>query len=223
MTPPSSRDVADDELVRRGQQGDRDALDLLLRRHERHIFGLCRRLTGNHADALDATQEALITIARRIDRFDGRSAFGTWAYRVATNACLDELRRRKRRPEPVALEDTSAGRTEPARSPLGNAAPTADHAGSVVERDAVDAALAGLPVEFRTSVVLRDVLGLDYAEIAAVLGIPIGTVRSRIARGRGQLALKLGPTGNPLPPSRRPTSSAVRPVDPVDRKAAPES
>ena len=92
----------DATLVKAAQAGDRAALDALLRRHHDRIYALCRRMTGNDADALDATQEALIAVVRGVARFDGRAAFSTWVYRVATNACLDELRRRGRRPEPVA-------------------------------------------------------------------------------------------------------------------------
>ncbi len=159
---------------------------------------MCRRLAGNDADALDATQEALIAIARGIRRFDGRAAFSTWAYRVATNACLDELRRRKRRPTPGLPEDLdpTGHREVRARSSAG--------IDVVPERLAIDAALAQVPEEFRTPVVLRDLCDLDYAQIAEVLGIPPGTVRSRIARGRGQLARLLAP-GNQPAPARRPT------------------
>jgi RNA polymerase sigma-70 factor (ECF subfamily) len=191
------RDVEDRELVTAAQGGDRGALDALLRRHHDRIHALCRRVTGNDTDALDATQEALIAIVRGLPRFDGRAAFSTWAYRIATNACLDELRRRKRRPEPVAPDQPGA--------PIGpprDGAPDLDS--SVVDRLAVDAAMSGLPPEFRAAVVLRDVCALDYAEIADVLGIPPGTVRSRIARGRAVLARTLG---EPAPADDRPTSS----------------
>lgn len=189
----ASRLPTDDELARRSQTGDREALDQLLRRHHERIFALCRRLTGNQADALDAAQEALITIARRIDRFDGRSSFGTWAYRVATNACLDELRRRKRRPEPFDPTDPPAvGRvTTAADHAAGGRRGSDDPAAVVADRLAIDAALARLPDEFRVAVVLRDLLTFDYAEIAEVLDIPIGTVRSRLARGRALLARQL--------------------------------
>jgi len=161
---------------------------------------VCRRLAGNDADALDATQEALIAIARGIRRFDGRAAFSTWAYRVATNACLDELRRRSRRPPPGLPDDLGAGD----RSDLG-AAPSVG-IDWLPERMAIDAALALLPPEFRAPVVLRDLCDLDYAEIADTLGIPPGTVRSRIARGRAQLARLLDPGnqgGLPGRPSHR--------------------
>lgn len=140
-------------------------------------------MTGNDADAADATQEALIAIVRGLPKFDRRAAFGTWAYRVATNACLDELRRRGRRPRP----DPDALLARPA--------PGSDPGDVVSARIDVDAALATLPVEFRAAVVLRDLCALDYAEIAEVLDIPAGTVRSRIARGRAQIADHLGSPG----------------------------
>lgn len=171
----------DRTLVRDAQAGDQRALDALLRRHQPRLHALCRRMTANDADALDALQEALLAIVRGLPRFDGRAAFTTWSYRVATNACLDELRRRKRVPDP--------GLPEVEHAPRGGA-PALDE--GLSDRLDLDAALGALPPEFRAAVVLRDQLGLDYAEIAEVLDIPPGTVRSRIARGRAALAGTLG-------------------------------
>ena len=175
--------------------GDRPALDLLLRRHADRLHAVCRRVMGNDTDAADALQEAMIAIVRGLPRFDGRSAFSTWTYRVATNACLDELRRRRRRPEPIddELLDVGGGDTE--RDPIAR----------VGERADIDAALALLAPEFRAAVVLRDLVGLDYAEIGDILGAPPGTVKSRIARGRAALADHLGnPSDSPDRPSTRP-------------------
>jgi RNA polymerase sigma-70 factor (ECF subfamily) len=184
----------DQELVASAVGGDRTALEVLLRRHHDRLYAVCRRLTGDDADAADACQEALIAIVRGLPRFDNRSAFGTWAYRVATNAALDELRRRRRRPEPglpAAWEEA------------GDAvADSADHLATRLE---VDAAMQTLPVEFRAPVVLRDFCGLSYDAIADVLEIPPGTVRSRIARGRAALADLLAPDRNPATPPRRQT------------------
>jgi len=183
--------VDDDRgLVASAQAGDRAALEALLRRHHDRIHALCRRLTGDPTDALDATQEALIAIVRGLPRFDGRAAFSTWSYRVATNACVDELRRRRRRPtEPLGDRDLDADVGAPN---LGDRA---------ADRLDIDAALLSLPVEFRAAVVLRDVCGLDYAEIADVLDVPPGTVRSRIARGRAGIARELA--GNQHQPPDR--------------------
>jgi RNA polymerase sigma-70 factor (ECF subfamily) len=187
--------VADDDreksLARRAADGDSGALDTLLRDHTALVHGVCRRILGNPDDALDATQEALIAIARKIGSFDGRSKFSTWAYRVATNAALDEARRRNRRPVPLETMPET-GRT-----------PARDTESGIADRLDLDAALAGLTPEYRAAVALRDLVGMDYAEIAEVLGIPAGTVRSRISRGRAALADLLG---NREAPSEHPTN-----------------
>jgi RNA polymerase sigma-70 factor (ECF subfamily) len=188
----------DAELVRAAQAGNRQALEDLLREHYDRVYAVCRRLTGNDADAADAAQETMISLVRNLDGFDGRSRFSTWAYRVAINASLDELRRRRRRPRPVDDRD----------GPVRPAVVGTDE-GAVDDRLAVDAALRRLPIEFRAAVVLRDLCTLDYAEIADVLGIPPGTVRSRIARGRAQLA-------ELLPAADRP-ERAIR-AEPAERE-----
>lgn len=177
------------------QRGDSTALDTLLRRHYDRLYALCRRMAGDPADAADACQEALMAIVRGLGGFDGRSAFGTWAYRVTTNSCLDELRRRRRRPEPGLPE----GPAEPA-------SPIDDIEASTTRAD-LDVALRSLPAEYRVAVVLRDVCALSYQEISEILGIPPGTVRSRIARGRGALVPLLAPGRNPEPSAERPTST----------------
>jgi RNA polymerase sigma-70 factor (ECF subfamily) len=181
-------ELDDAALAMAAAGGDREALEILLERHVDHVHAVCRRVVLHPEDALDATQEALLAIARGIARFDGRAAFTTWMYRVATNAALDELRRRGRRPTPVEeLPEPAASRgiEDPVDARLD-----------------IDAALGRIPPEFRVAVVLRDLCDLDYAEIADVLGVPAGTVRSRIARGRAALAETLG---NPEPVPGRPT------------------
>lgn len=189
---------SDEELVEAAQRGDATAMDLLLRRHYDRVHAVCARIAGSTRDADDATQEAMIRIVRNIDRFDGRSAFGTWIYRIATNTALDELRKRKRRPQ-LHVGDDDDGPVE------GADAMAHRHVDAVADRITIETALAELPDEFRAPVVMRDVGDLDYAEIAAALDVPIGTVKSRIARGRRMLVEKLGnqsdsperPTGNP--------------------------
>lgn len=174
----------DADLVARAQGGDRSALEDLLRLHYDRIHAVCRRMLSNEADALDATQDTLLAVATRLHRYDGRSAFGTWVYRVAVNTCLDELRRRNRRATATDDEQLLA------RGAAKDDAPRLDQA--VADSIDIDRALAMLPPDFRACVVLRDLCGLDYAEIGATLGLRPGTVRSRIARGRMALARLLG-------------------------------
>jgi len=165
-------------------------MNSLLTTHYDRIYAICRRLAGNDADAADAAQEALMAIVKGLHRFDGRASFKTWSYRVATNAALDELRRRKRRPVP-ALADVE----------VASDSPSIDS--EVADRLTVDALLPQIPSEFQAPVVLRDLLGMDYAEIAETLELPPGTVRSRIARGRRHLAKLLEEPGNQTGPEKR--------------------
>jgi RNA polymerase sigma-70 factor (ECF subfamily) len=181
MAGGSDEDLA---LVRLVRAGDHRALESLLHRHYPRLWAVCRQMTGHDADASDATQNAMIAIVRGLPGFDGRSRFATWAYRVAVNASLDELRRRTRR----------------ATDPLDEATlPVVAGADQTIDRVHIDAALRRLPPDYRAAVVLRDLCGLDYAEIAEVLEIPPGTVRSRISRGRSALVplLEGGQPGGP--------------------------
>jgi len=169
----------DDLLVRRARRGERAAVEELLRSHHAMIRAVCHRMVIDRHDAEDATQNALIAVVRALPSFDGRSKFSTWVYRIATNAALDEIRRIRRRPLPV---------DEASLAP----SPVADGSGAVDAQMVVRAALARLPEEFRVAMVLRHVADLDYAEIAEILGVPVGTVRSRLSRGREQLQELLG-------------------------------
>ena len=206
-------DDHDDVLARRAADGDSEALDALLRDHTALVHGVCRRILGNPDDALDATQEALLAIARKIGSFDGRAKFSTWVYRVATNAALDEARRRGRRPVPTeSLPETGREhRTAPRPTP------------AIADRLDVDAALAQLTPEYRAAVALRDLVGMDYAEIAEVLGIPPGTVRSRISRGRAALADLLGNRETPSehPTALKPMNDDTSPFEPERARRAP--
>ena len=166
----------DDELVVLAQQGKRLALEELFERHYTRIFGVCRRMLRHEDDACDAAQESFLAITRNLEKFSREAAFSTWAYSIAVNVCKDELRRRQRQsvmpPEAEVFETNSYQNTP----------------GEVVEVTVdVQAALAQLGEEYRTAVVLREQAELSYEEIAELLEVPVGTVRSRIARGRAEL------------------------------------
>jgi len=174
-----AEDAPDDALVEAAVADDRRALEVLLERHADRLYGVCLRVLADREDALDATQEALIAVTRGLARFDRRSRFTTWSYRVAVNAALDVARRRRRAPLP----------SEPISDPVSAAPPIDDRVAAQID---VTDALALVPLEQRVAIVLRDAYDLEYAEIAEILDVPLGTVRSRIARGRNALAEELG-------------------------------
>lgn len=172
----------DEETLRRARGGDLDAFNELVAAYEGIVFSLCYRLLGQRQAAEDATQEAFIAAWRNLGGLRG-DAFRPWLLRIAANACRDELRRRARRPAAsldVALE---AGLPEPA-----DPAPSPESGALQSElRLRLEEALGRLPPDQRLAVILRDVEGLDYTEIGAVMKTSLGTVKSRIARGRGRL------------------------------------
>lgn len=178
--------ATDQELVRLFTQGDLAAFEELVRRHEQRIYNLSLRMLGRPEDARDATQETFLAALRKLPSFRGDSSLGTWLHRVGMNACYDILRRRKRRAEEGMPENPIAA--------------PGDFAESSAEALDVQRALARVPEEFRAVLVLHDVQDLPYEEIAQVLGVPIGTVKSRLHRGRVGLARILaGTEGSPQP------------------------
>jgi RNA polymerase sigma-70 factor (ECF subfamily) len=176
-TATAAADHRDAELAERHRWGDRAAFDEVYSQHAEMVYNLALRLAGDREEAADLTQEIFLRVFRHLGRFRGGSTLKTWIYRVAINHCRSRLGRRR----PVEpLETAGAEPVDPARGPESRAL-----AGDAERR--VAAALAGLAPTFREAVVLRDLEGLAYQEIAEVLGVRVGTVRSRIARGREQL------------------------------------
>ena len=170
-------------LLVRAQGGDRASVDALLRLHYDAVYAVCHRMVLSPQGADDAVQNALLAIVRGLPRFDGRSSLSTWVHRIATNAAIDEIRRVRRTPssaDPTVLAATEAADPQTDR--------TADVAERLDQSSAVAGALARLPHEFRVVLVLRYVSDLDYAEIADILEVPVGTVRSRLSRGKAALA-----------------------------------
>lgn len=173
----SFRSVEDAGLVSSFLEGDRGAFDELMRVHEDRVFSVCLRILTDRDAALDAVQETFITVYRKAGQFSGASAFSTWLYRIAVNTCYDQLRR-SRRHQAQPLGDT----TDPADER------SEDVLGSVELRPDLEQALASLAPEFRAAVVLSDLEGLPLQAVAEALDVPIGTVKSRVFRGRRLLA-----------------------------------
>lgn len=185
------RIISDQALIDRYLSGDVEAFGELMRAHEDRVFAICLRTLGDREMALDATQETFITVFRKVSQFEGKSAFSTWIYRVAVNTCYDMVRRAKRKqadalPEHVDPPDVGV----------------ADELASTELRPDIDAAIANLPEEFRAAVVLSDLEGLALSDVAEIIGVPVGTVKSRVFRGRRLLASALG---NLRTPSQHPT------------------
>lgn len=171
----------DAELLARVVAGDHEAFTLVMRDNEDRVFSVCLRIMGDRELALDATQETFLTVFRKAEQFKGNSALGTWIYRIAVNTCYDLLRKQKRRradPIPDHVD------------PTDHSAEDAVEAAAV--RPEIREALATLSNEFRTAVVLSDIEGMPLPEIAEVLGVPVGTVKSRVFRARRLLANELG-------------------------------
>jgi len=174
----------DEDLVRRFLDGDASAFGVLVERHERRVYNLALRMTGHEEDAKDATQDAFLSALRKLRSFRGEAAFTTWLHRVTVNACYDLLRKRQRSP---LLHERPEGEPEPPEP-----TPSPDHADDTVLSIDVQRALLEVPEDFRVVMILHDVQDLPHDEVAATLGIPVGTVKSRLHRGRVALARALG-------------------------------
>lgn len=197
------RRLSDADRLDAARSGDRDALGALLAEHYDHVFAVCLRMLHDRAAAEDCAQEAMIRIARGLAGFDGRSALSTWCHRIAVTTSLDAIRRERRRPFTVTTSDGDERPTsELADASAEVAVTTTVEAGEL--RQMVAGALATLPAEFARAVVMRDVADLDYAEIAEIEQVAIGTVKSRISRGRAMLNALL--SGNRDGADERPTT-----------------
>ena len=180
-------DSSQEKLIFLASHGDSDAFGLLIKDYEKLMYSLAYRLCENAEDAKDCMQDAMIRIYRALPSFRGESSFSTWIYRIVTNTCLDSHRRKKvRRAESLdALSESGWNARDTKMSPE-------EHSENEWLKQRLSAALKELPVDIRSAVVMRDVHGLSYEEISESLDINIGTVKSRISRGREKLRTILG-------------------------------
>lgn len=183
------------ELVARAKQGSQEAFGELVRLHEKKVYNLTVRMMGDPQDGEDAAQEAFLAAWRGLSMFKGDSSFSTWLYRLASNACIDRLRKEKRR--------TAIAPSVSLDSEEGDALPLPDRRYDPAEaverqerRDAVRRCMDALSDEHRQVLTLREFSGLSYAEIGGILNLEEGTVKSRICRARLQLRKLLLADGN---------------------------
>ena len=186
-------------LINDAQHGNLDAFNSLVLAYQDYLYNAALRILGDEARAADATQEAFISAFRGINSFRGGS-FKAWLMRTVTNACYDELRRQKRRPT-VPLEP-SGDDDEEIESPRwladSSMSPSEKFEADELEH-AIQHCLENLPVDFRTVVVLADIQGMDYSELASAAHVPLGTIKSRLARARLRLRECLQGFGELLP------------------------
>ncbi|MGH8907829.1 MAG: RNA polymerase sigma factor [Egibacteraceae bacterium] len=172
----------DEALVAAFVAGDEAAFETLTRRHAGRVYAICLRYFGNPADAEDAAQDTFVAVYRRAGTYGGTARFSTWIYRVATNACNDIGRKRARRPQTTSQDSSQEIGQLPAEDLLARRELSMELRG----------ALDSLEPAYRDPILLHDVTGLPYTDIAERLGLPVGTVKSRIHRGHARLATALG-------------------------------
>ena len=190
-------------LIERSQSGDLDAFNTLVLAYQGQVYNLCLRMLGSPQAAEDAAQEAFIAAYRAVPRFRG-GRFRAWLLRIAANACYDELRRRRSRPQ-VPLEAPADDERPRAELPASDE-PLEQRAERLELARCLQEGLASLPPDQRLAVILRDVQGLAYEEVAEATGASLGTVKSRISRGRAALRDFLLARGELLPSRFRPSS-----------------
>jgi RNA polymerase sigma-70 factor (ECF subfamily) len=192
----------DNRLVTLSQEGDLAAFNALVETYQGQAYNLCWRMLGVRQAAEDATQEAFLSAYLNIRRFRGPS-FRAWLLRIAANAATDELRRRRRRPQ-VSLEAPLSGSETALDLPDPSAGPE-ECALRLEQARRIQTALLTLPLDQRLTVILSDVQGLSYEEVAQAMGSSLGTVKSRLSRGRARLRRYLLEQGELSPPGQRPT------------------
>ena len=181
----------DAQLVRRVQKGDKGAFDLLVLKYQHKIVNLVMRYVRDPDQALDITQEAFLKAYRALPRFRGDAAFYTWMYRIAVNTAKNYLAAQRRRPMDVELDLQDPEQYELHAKLKDTDTPEAVTLSHELQAT-IERAIAALPEDLRTAIVLRELDGMSYEEIAATMECPVGTVRSRIFRARDAISKKIG-------------------------------
>jgi RNA polymerase sigma-70 factor (ECF subfamily) len=190
--PASGVEQSDLELVKRAQRAERGAFDLLVLRYQHKVIKLVARLLRDPAEAEDVAQEAFVKAYRALGSFRGDSAFYTWLYRIAVNTARNSIASRQRRPLDYEADLSESEQTAVDSRMSHSDTPEANLLSEEI-RTTVNRAVEDLPEDLRTAIILREVEGLSYEEIAAAMDCPVGTVRSRIFRAREAIDRNLKP------------------------------
>lgn len=175
---------ADEILIERSKKGDLEAFELLVRRYENKVYTVAYRFLGNHADASDLAQETFLRLYQALPRFRGESSFMTWLYRITANACRDEIRRQQRY-NVISLDGETGNNGSQVISQVHSHDPSPEEAAERKEfNEMVQQCLNNLSDEHRLVLVMREIQGMAYEEIADVLKCSLGTVKSRLSRAR---------------------------------------
>lgn len=179
--------LSDAELIQQSRAGEREAFGQLVERHQQRLFAGMVKMLGSSEDAREAVQEAFILAYQKLDTFQGKAAFPTWLHRIAINAAISRKRREKH--GTLSLNHDSHHPADPVdrRAGADPTSPVEQQETQIIVRQALDA----LPDEFRIVLILKEFEGYRYEQIAEIVGIPLGTVRSRIHRARSELREKL--------------------------------
>jgi len=178
---------SDEQLIARCRKGDARSFEGLVGRHQERVFNTVYRMVGSYEEACDLTQEAFLNAYRGLARFRGGAKFSTWMYRIALNAAYSHLRRQAARPKTVTLQTTGGDENDPRGEPPAREDGPAVMAENREEARLMSEALMRLGAQERELVVLRDLQGRDYEEMAEILGCPLGTIKSRLHRARSAL------------------------------------
>ena len=180
-------DRREKELIAKAKQGDMQAFEELILKHEKIVYNVALRMMNHSEDAKDISQEVFLKAYRNIKNFDERSMFSTWLYRITTNTCIDEMRKRKGK-QNYSLEEELENEDGSMQRQIADEGDTPEE--SLMrgeEKGEILQALDTLSEEHRAAIILRDVKGLSYEEISEIIELPMGTVKSRISRARNQL------------------------------------
>lgn len=182
--------MSEQDLIVRCQKGDTAAFEQLIHKYEKQVINTAYKMFGNPEDAYDMAQEVFLKVYRQLETFHMQSSFSTWLYRITANVCLDELRKRKRRINPVSL--TVEDDEQLSELPVSDDSASPETIAQKHELSRViQQAISELDDVYRIVITLREIDGLDYQAISEVLGISLGTTKSRISRARRQLKEKL--------------------------------